>query len=157
MFLWKYHRSQFYYITNTTSTTTFSTSFSTNTINTTLAIILTPTTANTAAINSIPVDAQNQYNQQLMSTVTVQPLNATSLPDQLPINFNWGENSGKEIYEVLNSSYGVIHWKPNLFVVSVGSSGISFVKEITRTFQTIANQPSLEWVGMKAVTLIQIL
>ena len=72
------------------------------------------------------------------------------------LNFSWGDYSGKDIFEVINSSYEeVVHWKPNLFLVPFGSAGTSFVKEVARLFQAFADGSSLECICMKAITLIQ--
>ena len=102
-----------------------------------------------------------------LSETTSEPASPTAIPDQdpdqdprhlEPFNFSWGEHSGQDIYDTINSSYEkVVHWKPNCFLVPLGAAGTAFVKEITRLFQAFADGSSLERVSMKAITLIQIL
>ena len=116
---------------------------------------------------SAPRSSESTFADQQPFIGTTPPAVVTAPqwpePDQDPCcleppNFTWGEHSGQEMYDVINSSYEeVIHWKPNLFLVPFGSAGTSFVKEIARLFQAFADGSSLECVSMKAITLAQIL
>ena len=113
---------------------------------------------------TIPISAPHISEEALVKQpVNIQPAPPTAIPDQdpnqdprhlEPFNFSWGEHSGQDIYDTINSSYEeVVHWKPNC----LGAAGTAFVKDITRLFQAFADGSSLERVSMKAITLIQIL
>ena len=75
---------------------------------------------------TIPISAPHISEEALAKQpVNIQPPTATpdQDPDQdprhlEPFNFSWGEHSGQEIYDAINSSYEeVVHWKPNCFLV----------------------------------------
>ena len=66
-------------------------------------------------------------------------------------NFTWGSRTAKEVSATLNNIYDeIVHWRRNLFKVPSGKQGKSFVPELTRLFQSYADQSALEGVALKA-------
>ena len=45
----------------------------------------------------------------------------------------------------------MIHWKPNLFLPPLGSTGMKFVREVARLLQAYADSSSLERIAMKGI------
>ena len=69
--------------------------------------------------------------------------------------FKWGQIEGIAFCQAIQESYKqIVHWKRNLFKVPSGQAGKSFVRELTRMFQSYANASALESVALQAAMVM---
>ena len=101
------------------------------------------------ASSCLPVDLHHPQSASLPSV-------SWPLPPLQKANFVWGEKDGESFCQDICSAYEhVIHWKPNLFLPPLGSTGTKFVREVARLLQAYADSSSLERIAMKGVAVLQ--
>ena len=78
-------------------------------------------------------------------------------PDPPPVveQFFWGEVRGSVIEADINHCYEkIVHWKKNLFLLPNGSTGKSYIREVTRLLNSWVDDSPLKVITMKAVHIM---
>ena len=70
----------------------------------------------------------------------------------------WGQSDSDTFTSAFNAAYGeIVHWRPNLFKVTYGKAGKSFVSELARLYKAFASSSAMESIAMKAAIVLPIL
>ena len=106
---------------------------------------------------SIGLDDQNQNVRTVVETEN-SVLESEQLPDFIPVqpaSFKWGEIEGEAFCQDIQECYNqIVHWRRNLFKVPSGQAGKSFVRGLTRMFQSYADASALETVALQAAMVM---
>ena len=106
---------------------------------------------------SIGLDDQNQNVRTVVETEN-SVLESERLPDFIPVqpaSFKWEQIEGEAFCQDIQECYNqIVHWRRNLFKVPSGQAGKSFVRELTRMFQSYADASALETVALQAAMVM---
>lgn len=89
---------------------------------------------------------------------TSPPLQLPGFSPTIAGTFTWGSYDAPTFINSLKAAYNeVVHWKPNLFKVPYGTTGKSFVSELSRLYKAFASTSAMECIALKATTVAPIL